>query len=58
MRGQCMREWDGGEEKKIINVHTFCFNYYIWLLFLNSLVTSPVYIIYIAQLTCPHVRRN
>ena len=29
MRGQCMREWDGGEEKKIINVHTFGFNCYI-----------------------------
>ena len=53
-----MREWDRGEEKKIINVHTFGFNCYIWLLFLNGLVTSPVYIIHIAELTCPHVRRT
>ena len=42
-------------EKKIMNVHTF---YYIWLLFMNGRVTSAVYIIYIAQLTFPHVRRN
>ena len=55
MRGWCMRKWDGGEEKKIINVHTFG---YIWLLFLNRRVTSPVYVIYIAQLTCPHVTGN
>ena len=54
-----MREWDGGEEKNIINVHNFGFNcYFIWLLFLNGRVTSPVNIIYIAQLTFPHVRRN
>ena len=59
IRGWCRREWDGGEEKKIINVHTFGFNcYFIWLLFLNGRVTSPVNIIYIAQLTFPHVRRN
>ena len=48
---------DGMEEKrkKTINVHTYG---YIWLLFLNGRVTGPVYIIYIAQLTFPHVTGN